>query len=139
MLAIIADTYMESYGSTNYLFRVYNSEEECIDYMTEYNKQVLDFFEEFQSIGKEPEAIWETNDLNGDGDPKNIKEINEYNDRINAVIKKYQDIGVVVGDTFYYNDCSDLNDLFRFNLDNYKKYIKVLDNSKPLYLGGYCE
>ena len=138
MLAIIADTYMESYGSENYLFRVYNSEDECINFMTNYNKLVLDFFEEFQLIGKEPEAIWETND-DVEDNPKNIEQINKYNDKVNAVIKKYQDLGIIVSDTFFYNDCSTLDNLFRFDLDNYNKYIKILDNSKPLYIGGYCE
>ena len=137
MLAIIADTYMEPYGSANYLFRVYNSEDECINFMTNYNKLVLDFFEEFQLIGKEPEAIWEPNDVKDD--PKNIEQIDQYHDKVNTVIKKYQDLGIVVGDTFYYNDCSTLDNLFRFDLDNYDKYIKILDNSKPLYIGGYCE
>lgn len=138
MLAIIADTYMESYGSENYLFRVYNSEDECINFMTNYNKLVLDFFEEFQLIGKEPEAIWETDDINEE-EPKNIEQINKYHDKLNTVIKKYQELGIVVGDTFFYNDCSTLDNLFRFDLDNYDKYIKILDNSKPLYIGGYCE
>lgn len=137
MLAIIADTYMEPYGSTNYLFGVYNSEAECINFMINYNKLALDFFEEFQLIGKEPEAIWETNDA--ESDPKNIEQIDQYNDKVNTVIKKYQDLGIVVGDTFFYNDCSTLDNIFRFDLDNYDKYIKTLDNSKPLYIGGYCE
>ena len=137
MLAIIADTYMEPYGSENYLFRVYNSEDECINFMTNYNKLVLDFFEEFQLIGKEPEAIWETND--DKDDPKNIEQIDQYYDKVNTVIKKYEDLGIVVSDTFYYNNCSSLDNMFRFDLDNYNKYIKILDNSKPLYIGGYCE
>ena len=136
MLAIIADTYMELYGSENYLFRVYNSEDECINFMTNYNELVLDFFEEFQLIGKEPETVWETNDV--ECEPKNIEQINKYHDKVTAVIKKYLDLGIVVGDTFY-NYCSTLDNLFRFDLDNYDKYIKILDNSKPLYIGGYCE
>ena len=137
MLAIIADTYMEPYGSTNYLFGVYNSEDECINFMTNYNKLVLDFFEEFQLIGKEPEAIWETNDI--EDNPKNIEQIEQYHDNVNTVIKKYEDLGIVVSDTFYYNNCSSLDNMFRFDLDNYNKYIKILDKSKPLYIGGYCE
>ena len=139
MLAIIADTYMEPYGSTNYLFGVYESENECIDFMNNYNKKVLEFFDEYQQIGKEPEAVWETDEDDLDADPVNISEINEYRDRVNKIIKKYSDQGIIIGDIFYYNDGSNLNDIFRFNLDKYKNYIKNLENSKPIYIGGYCE
>lgn len=135
MLAIIADTYMESYGSCYYLFKCCETEQECLDFMTEYNIRADNFYKEYSELGPEPDDIWRNET---DDDPINIKEIQNHRDKQKAIIDKYQEMGLIVGDSFYYYD-NNKDNLFKFNLDNYKQYIENLDNPKPIYIGGYCE
>ena len=132
MFIIIADTYMESYGSENYMFGVHETEEDCIAYMKAYNDTVDDFLKEYEDLGKEPEPIWENEE--DDSEPINIDELKAYNEKKSALTKKYEK-AIVIDSGFYYGW---QDGLFKFNLDKAKSYIKIVEN-KPMYIGGYCE
>ena len=132
MFIIIADTYLDSYGSENYLFGVRETEEDCIAYMKAYNDTVDKFLEEHKKLGKEPEPIWENKE--DDSEPINVDELKAYDEKQNTLINKYKE-AIVIDDGFY-NGCRD--EIFKFDLEKAKSYIIIAGN-KPVYIGGYQE
>ena len=132
MLLIKANTYMEGYGSQIYSFGLYNTEEECINYMNNYNNLVKEFLANYKKLIKhKPRETYDDND-----NLENIDKHMAFDDKLENFIKGYKDKGIIIpyGLEYGFNEGT-----FTFNMDNPALYILNITNNKPQYFGGYCE